>query len=362
MLGPELINLTARPTPIFLEGSASIQLSQSAAKDLGLKDGQIVQGVLATRADLLKLIVNNKELEWSASGRFKPGDKLDFRVESSIFGRALVPLGRTANSAASSPLAPTSPRLLSLLHRPQQPSVLASLFKPGGLDALTAQLGGTEQLRANLLLSMAKLSPQMVRRGLSQSGLFGEQRMASAAASGMGSAMATGLGAGLDLKQMLRSLLRNTPLQSPFSAELKGAIDEVESKQLESLQAQQSRELSYSFVLPFMDANAVEIELYREARNASGSGEEWVINLHTESPSLGELWLKTTLKSAANIEMVMWAPRADVADRAREAASELVYELQRFGLSLEKIDVLNAPRPALSETIGGSGQVVDVST
>ena len=253
MLGPELINLTARPTPIFLEGSASIQLTQSAAKDLGLKDGQIIQGVLATRADLLKLIVNNKELEWSASGRFKPGDKLDFRVESSIFGRALVPLGRTATSAASSPLAPTSPGLLSLLHRPQQPSVLASLFKQGGLDALTAQLSGTEQLRANLLLSMAKLSPQMVKRGLSQSGLFGEQRIASG--------VAAGAGVGLDIKQMLRSLLRNTPVQSPFSAELKGAIDEVESRQLESLQAQQSRELSYSFVLPFMDANAVEIEL-----------------------------------------------------------------------------------------------------
>ena len=354
MLGPELINLTARPTPIFLEGSAPIQLTQSAAKDLGLKDGQIVQGVIAARADLLKLIVNNKELEWPASGRFKPGDRLDFRVESSIFGRALVPLGRTASSASSSPLEPASPRLLSLLHRPQQSSVLASLFKPGGLDALTAQLGGTEQLRANLLLSMAKLSPQMVKRGLSQSGLFGEQRIASG--------VAAGAGVGLDIKQMLRSLLRNTPVQSPFSAELKGAIDEVESKQLESLQAQQSRELSYSFVLPFMDANAVEIELYREAQNASGGGDEWVINLHTESPSLGELWLKTTLKSAANIEMVMWAPRPDVADRAREAVSELVYELQRFGLSLEKIDVLNAPRPALSEAIGGSGQVVDVST
>lgn len=355
MLGPELINLTARPTPIFLEGSAPIQLTQSAAKDLGLKDGQIVQGVIAARADLLKLIVNNKELEWPASGRFKPGDRLDFRVESSIFGRALVPLGRTASSASSSPLEPASPRLLSLLHRPQQSSVLASLFKPGGLDALTAQLGGTEQLRANLLLSMAKLSPQMVKRGLSQSGLFGEQRIAAGVFFGATSQ-------GLDIKQLLRSLLRNTPLQSPFSAELKGAIDEVESKQLESLQAQQSRELSYSFVLPFMDANAVEIELYRDARKASLGGDEWVINLHTESPSLGELWLKTTLKSAANIEMVMWAPRLDVAERAREAASELVYELQRFGLNLEKIDVLNAPRPALSESIGGSGQVVDVST
>jgi hypothetical protein len=143
---------------------------------------------------------------------------------------------------------------------------------------------------------------------------------------------------------------------------LEGAIDEVESRQLESLQAQQSKELSYSFVLPFMDANAVEVELYRGALNLSDEGVDWVINLHTKSPGLGELWLKTTLNSAANIEMVMWAPRADVAERAREAASELEYELQRFGLNLEKLDVLNAPRPSLSEGLGGSGQVVDVST
>lgn len=356
MLGPELINLTARPTPIFLEGSAAIQLTQQAAKDLGLKDGQIVQGVIAARGDLLKLLINNKELEWPGSSRFKLGDKLDFRVDSSIFGRSLVPIRGLTTSPGNTPPAIPSPALLQLMHRPDQPSVLAGLFKSGGIEALAAQLGGSEQLRASLMLSMAKLSmeklsPMSVKRGLSNSGLFGEQLLASGV-----------VRQGPDLKQLLRSLLRNVPLQSAIGAELKGAIDEVESKQLESLQAQQSRELSYSFVLPFMDANAVEIELYREASNSAAEDQEWIINLHTESPSLGELWLKTTLQSAASIQMVMWAPRVDVADRAREAASELQYELQRFGLTLEKLDVLNARRPSASEGLSGSGQMVDLST
>ncbi len=351
MLGPEQINLSPRLTPIFLEGSASIPLSDPAAKALGLKDGQIIQAVIAARGALLKLILNNKELEWPGSSRFKPGDKLDFRVETSIFGRSLVLIGRPMTSASNNSSPPPSARLLSLMHRPAQPSILAGMLKLGGFDTLRAQISGSEQLGANLLLSMAKLSPQMVKRGLANSGLFGEQRIAVGAVT-----------QGLDIKQLLRSLLRSMPLQSPFRSDLEGAIDEVESRQLESLQAQQSKELSYSFVLPFMDANAVEIELYREALNLSGAGRDWVINLHTESPGLGELWLKTTLKSAANIEMVMWAPRIDVAERAREATSELEYELQRFGLNLEKLDVLNAPRPSLSEGLGGSGQVVDVST
>ncbi len=347
MLGPELINLTARPTPIFLEGSAAIQLTQQAAKDLGLKDGQIVQGVIAARGDLLKLLINNRELEWPGSSRFKPGDKLDFRVDSSIFGRSLVPIRGLTTAPGNTPPAIPSPALLQLMHRPDQPSVLAGLFKSGGIEAL----GGSEQLRASLMLSMAKLSPMLVKRGLSNSGLFGEQLLARGV-----------VRQAPDLKQLLRSLLRNVPLQSAIGADLKGAIEEVESKQLESLQAQQSRELSYSFVLPFMDANAVEIELYREASNSAAEDQEWIINLHTESPSLGELWLKTTLQSAASIHMVMWAPRVDVADRARDAASELQSELQRFGLTLEKLDVLNARRPSASEGLSGSGQMVDLST
>lgn len=351
MLGPELINLTARPTPIFLEGSAAIQLTQQAAKDLGLKDGQIVQGVIAARGDLLKLLINNRELEWPGSSRFKPGDKLDFRVDSSIFGRSLVPIRGLTTAPGNTPPAIPSPALLQLMHRPDQPSVLAGLFKSGGIEALAAQLGGSEQLRASLMLSMAKLSPMLVKRGLSNSGLFGEQLLARGV-----------VRQAPDLKQLLRSLLRNVPLQSAIGADLKGAIEEVESKQLESLQAQQSRELSYSFVLPFMDANAVEIELYREASNSAAEDQEWIINLHTESPSLGELWLKTTLQSAASIHMVMWAPRVDVADRARDAASELQSELQRFGLTLEKLDVLNARRPSASEGLSGSGQMVDLST
>ncbi len=348
MLGPELINLTARPTPIFLEGSASIQLTQQAAKDLGLKDGQVIQAVIAARGDLLKLMINNKELDWPGSSRFNPGDKLEFRVEQSIFGRALIPLARSATSPA---LSAKSPRLLSLLHRPQQASVLAGLFKQGGLDALLQQGGGAEQIRANLLLFMAKLSPQDVKRGLLNSGLFGEALIAAGVPQ-----------QGPDIKQLLRILMRSMPPQSAAAAELDSAIDEVESKQLESLQSQQSREYQYSFVLPFMDANPVEVELYRQTENGADSSDEWVINLHTESPSLGKLWLKTTLKSASSIEMIMWAPFSDVAQRAEAAAGELEYELSRFGLNLSKLEVLSAPRPSLSDGLSGSGQVVDVST
>jgi len=60
--------------------------------------------------------------------------------------------------------------------------------------------------------------------------------------------------------------------------------------------------------------------------------------------------------------MIMWAPYGNVAQRAQASVSELESELQRFGLTLQKLEVLSAPRPALSDGLSGSGQVVDVST
>ena len=45
MLGPELLNLTVRPTPIFLEGTASLRIDQPGPRELGLANFQVVKEV-----------------------------------------------------------------------------------------------------------------------------------------------------------------------------------------------------------------------------------------------------------------------------------------------------------------------------
>ena len=47
MLGPELLNLTVRPTPIFLEGTASLRIDQPGPRELGLTNFQVVKGVVS---------------------------------------------------------------------------------------------------------------------------------------------------------------------------------------------------------------------------------------------------------------------------------------------------------------------------
>ena len=68
MLGPEQVNLNARSSPIFLEGVVAIKITEQLAKQLGLRDNQIVRGVIENRGDLLKLVINNREIEdWKSS-------------------------------------------------------------------------------------------------------------------------------------------------------------------------------------------------------------------------------------------------------------------------------------------------------
>ena len=351
MLGPEQLNFATRPTPIFLEGVVAVRVSEQMAKTLGLRDNQIIRGVLENRGGLLKLMFNNHAFDWAGSKSFKLGDRVDFRYEKSVYGRSLRAINPSPSGfSASAPIttiASASPRLLSLLYRPDQPSALGQLFRAGGLELLLKQIPNYPAYQSP---SMAMLSADAVKNALLNSGLFGDYLLTSQSQPRP------------DLKQLLRNLLRNMPLPMAAVADIDMAIDEIESRQLDSLQAQQNREVSYHFLLPFGDANPVEVHLERGAYHPDQEESDWVINLHTDSEMLGELWLKTTLKGPSGLEMIMWIQRTDVASMARTASSELEYELQAFGLQLIKLTVLNASRPSLDSQLSGPGQVVDVRT
>ena len=358
MLGPEQLNISSRPPPVPMEGIAAVRVSEQAAKALGLKDNQVVRGVIEDRGGLLKLVLNNRELDWDASKRFKPGERIDFRVESAIYGRSLKPIlsGEVKVASAFSAVPPalgSSPRLLSLLYRPVQASIMNHFFRPQTLMPFINQLGAADakQAAGQLLGSMQRITPDIVRNGLLSSGLFGEFLLMQQGA------------ARPDMKQFLRNLLKTTsPNQARTISELSQAIDEIESHQIEGLQAQQSREVSYHFLLPFFDANPVAVHIEREANYGEEGEMDWVINLHTETESLGELWLKTTLKASEAIEMILWADQPGTVDIARSASTNLVEQLKGYGLELSKLTLLDARRPTIDPKLSGPGQVVDVRT
>jgi hypothetical protein len=358
VLGPEQINFVSRPAPVFLEGASAIRITEQVARAIGLQDHQIIRGLIQDRGGVLKLVLNNRDFDWQASKKFKPGDKIDFRVESYSQGRLLQPLALGSekpvsleSGLGSSALSQPS-RFLSLLYRPEQSSVLSQLFSPTRLDGLLSQgLSGPAGLRiGQLLFSINNISPDMIRSALVNSGLFGEFFLNN------------NLSSRVDIKQVLRGLVRSSGLQKTESMSLDKAIDEIESRQLEGLQAQQNREISYHFVIPFYDSDPVEIHFERGPGDFSQGETDWVINFHTVSSVVGQMWGKSTIKATSDIEMIIWAERQGAALMAEQGESHLNANLKNFGLNLSKFTVLNATRPLIDPSLTGPGQVVDVTT
>jgi hypothetical protein len=123
------------------------------------------------------------------------------------------------------------------------------------------------------------------------------------------------------------------------------ALDEIEAAQVQSAQNLHKGELNLAFVIPFRDADPVELHFEQKGNKPGQPKNPLVVNMHTQSRVLGEVWLKTTISNNAQVDLTMWALNKDVADLAKFNASELTDELESAGLRMGSFQVYNAPRP-----------------
>ena len=81
MQGPEQLLLTGRIHPISLE-VRPLQLENTLARNLGLRDGQIIQATLEMRGEALKFLINGALIDVPAGLRFRPGDTVWLRAQA----------------------------------------------------------------------------------------------------------------------------------------------------------------------------------------------------------------------------------------------------------------------------------------
>jgi len=214
------------------------------------------------------------------------------------------------------------------------------LLRPGILEALLPA-GVASELKERVKahrLTMANLQPQSLRR-------FVLKHTTSAEAS-----LAQAQDVQDDEKALLRLLMserhRMGAIEEGETQEsLKHALDEVEAAQLQAVKDWRNGDLNLSFVIPFTDADPLEMQFEKKGDKPGQPKNPLVVNMHTNSRVLGEVWLKTSINDSANVNLTMWALRSDIAAQAKENASELTYELESAGLVLGSFQVYNAPRP-----------------
>jgi hypothetical protein len=369
--GAETAHLTPKIPTIYLEGKLPLVVERNAA-ELGLRDGQVIQSTVENRQDRVRLNLQDpaqagrfidlpKDLP--AGLRLASGDTALFRVQlqsdGSIWLRPLQATGAAAPAAAA-PLAQMPNRMQQLGFRPPDMSALALLLRPGGLDSLlrslnpaSPELAGLQQWQ-RLRPSMAQLTPEKLQQLMQRSGLSTESLLAQGQGSGL-----------VDLKSGLRQLLRLLQSTShEATGRVQDAIDDIESHQLTAAETLTGREWVFSMMLPFADAEPVAL---RFVRGRSKRGEEkapLVIHLHTRNRDLGEVWLQTRISGETEVDMVMWALREDVVNRARDLTPNLAEELDSAGLNMTRLQIIHGPGPSepMPWNPPETGSLLDVQT
>jgi hypothetical protein len=358
--GTEQTALPGRLNPFYLDGR-TITLLLPIAQQLGLRDGQIIQAAIEMRGETLKMLYGGQVIDLPPGLRFRPGEQLWLRANRSAGGWTLRAVdGRGASGAAQGAPSALSAaaadsgisRLAALSLRPPMSPSLLNIFQPGVMSGLLQSAGdpGLASLFQSMQLSMRGLTPGALQGAVMASGFWLEALL------GRGQPAPTP-----DTKTLLRKMIRALADKEPVKSEqLRRAIDDIESAQVESLAAQSRGELGFSMVLPFVDANPVEIKFFRPPRRPGQQKTPFSVDIHTENDVLGEIWLKTSITEAAHVDLMMWALKASVVRLAKRHTQALAERLSFAGLTMDSFHVFHSARPSLPDSWAPPGAMLDV--
>jgi hypothetical protein len=338
ILGPEGVHAVPRVAPIHTE-MRTVFVEAPVARQLGLHDGQVVQAVAAMRSDQLKLVLNEHSFNVPLFPYIKEGDLVQLRAQLLPTGKwalQLLHTGSFAGTEAAQAAMPT--RLNTLLFQPGGFPSLLALLRPGVLESMVPPIQDAGELKKRISaqrLSMGSLQPQALKRLI-----LGHAKSSEAS-------LADGEPVADNTKVLLRLLMAERAEEQDGDSEqsLHHALDELEAAQVQSAQNLHKGDLNVALVIPFRDADPVELHFEQKGSKPGQPKNPLVVNMHTQSRVLGEVWLKTTISHSSQVDLTMWALKKDIADLAKFNASDLTDELESAGLRMGSFQVYNAPRP-----------------
>jgi len=379
MLGPELVSAVSRTGPVQVE-NRTVWVQTPVAQQLGLRDGQIVQASVEVRDQRVRLWVKDFSFELPNGWVLKDGDKPFLRVMHNANGWGFLiqayPNGQAPVASATpvnqlfglqNPMAP--PTDMAALE-PQSNRVGMLLMQPPGFATFSklmndvaqgnwsaqAELGPWLQRLLQQRSSLAQMNPSMLRKAV-----LGQSRSIE-------NLLVQGQEGADDPKTLLKKILGLLSEESVDSVDkenlrqVQDASAELEAAQAQSAQKMLQGELSLHVILPFVDADPVDLHFQRPPRKKGQEEPPLSVDIHSRSRVLGEVWLNTQISKGNDVDLVMWALRGEVAHLARARSGELGLELGSAGLQLQSFQIFNAPRPLarVGESSGTRGSVIDL--
>ena len=376
MLGPDVVSAASRIGPVQAE-NRTVWVQTPVAQQLGLRDGQIVQATAEVRDQRVRLWLKDFFFDLPNGWVLKDGDKPFLRVSHNPGGWGFLiqayPNGQAppatatpvnqlfglnpglALAAEAAQPEPQSNRVGMLLMHPPGFATFSKLLSDvaQGSWGTQAEIGPWFQRLLQQRSSMAQINPSMLRKAV-----MGQARSIE-------NILLQGQEAADDPKTLMKtllSLLSEEGANKEVLRQVEDAASEFEAAQAQSAQKMQQGELSLHVILPFVDADPVDLHFHRPPRKKGQEEPPLSVDIHSRSRVLGEVWLNTQISKGSDVDLVMWALRGDVAHLAKERSGELGLELGSAGLQLQSFQIFNAPRPLarVSESSGTRGSVIDL--
>ena len=339
MLGPELLNMTVRPTPIFLEGTASLRIDQPGPRELGLSNFQIVKGLVSIDRGQLYINLAGVAQPLLAPDLFRryAGQSIFFRVQLTPDGATIL---RPVPAAAATPAPPTTAAAtLATTQLSGTPAtILQQLMNPDSIRAMPPSLAAAFAGMGLILSPAMSIEAQIARARelLVRGGVLQLPPVESGAReAALPSLLMRLLGFGTD--QAIKERAR-------------GLLTEIDNRQDRAAAALRSDVINAD-ILAWLNGAPVELNLQRGPRGNPPGNPAWIINFYTQFAENSDVWLRVEHAPSNGVSIDAWFTDPTVFTRARDSRAELFAEVAEFGLQLEHFAVFNHARDTVMEPL-----------
>ena len=341
MLGPELLNMTVRPTPIFLEGTASLRIDQPGPRELGLANFQIVKGLVSIDRGQLFINLAGVAQPLLAPDFFKryAGQSILFRVQVTPDGATILrPVPATAATPTPPPASTTAAATSVTTQLSGTPaSVLQQLMSPESIRAMPAPLAAA-LASMGLILSPAMAIEAQIARARELLGRGGVLQLPTVSEGGAREVALPSL--------LMRLLGFGTDQATKERA--RGLLTEIDNRQDRAMAGLRSDVINAD-ILAWLNGAPVELNLQRGPRGNPPGNPAWIINFYTQFADNSDVWLRVEHAPASRVYLDAWLTDPIVFARARDSRAELFAEVADFGLQLEHFAVFNQARDTLTD-------------
>ena len=344
MLTAEPMNMSMRPNIVYVEGAAAgMRINPEQARVLGLREGQVINAVVAQRADGNLLLVGNQQLAMPARMSLAQGPAA-FMV-SVVNGNMVLSLVDPNSANKLNQRADADARFGRLLGHAGGMH-LGRLFSPGVMPQLLASpaSGDLSQVLRGLLMNSREINSASIRRSLENFGLFTESEIRQ---TGMAPANQGIKSALIGLRALFQSRQMDT-------TSISGAIDELEARQIESLAQQVAGKTSLSWVIPFADQWPVYIRLSQDETpgNAESNVQKtWSVDLEAGLDEQTAMSANIRVDASKQIEVRIWLPSTELFAVAQASREELVKRLREQGVTLMTLNIFPTTRIPITDDV-----------